>query len=264
MNDAELMQQFASYAFVLGVSTLRLAIAFVVLPLFTNELIPALVRNSIFVALALVVVILIPPIDINSLSMAEWVLIFAKEAFIGLAIGVFFGIFLWAFEAAGVIIDTQIGASMAMVFDPLSGHEVTLFGEFLARWSNYLFMAAGGLMLLTAIMMESYILWPIQEMMPNLSQAAISLFESEFARFFRFTLMIAAPVVVVVLIIDLTMGLVNRFAQRLNVFFLSNSLKSLAAILIVMVSLPLMVSTLVNQIAINNSDVLDYLSNLFG
>ena len=87
MNDAELMQQFASYAFVLGVSTLRLAIAFVVLPLFTNELIPALVRNSIFVALALVVVILIPPIDINSLSMAEWVLIFAKEAFIGLAIG---------------------------------------------------------------------------------------------------------------------------------------------------------------------------------
>ncbi len=63
-------------------------------------------------------------------------------------IGVFFGLYLWAFEAAGVVIDMQIGASFALFFDPIIGNEVTLIGSFLGRWASYVFLAAGGLMLL--------------------------------------------------------------------------------------------------------------------
>lgn len=100
---------FSTQALTIGLATLRIVVAFLLIPLFANDLIPALVRNAIFVSLAIMTVILQPPVDFESLSVLHWFSLVAKEIFIGMAIGIFFGIHLWAFDAAGQIIDTQIG-----------------------------------------------------------------------------------------------------------------------------------------------------------
>jgi len=42
----------------------RLAVAFIVLPIFSNELLPALVRNSVFVSLSLIVLVLHPALSV--------------------------------------------------------------------------------------------------------------------------------------------------------------------------------------------------------
>lgn len=246
-----------------GASTTRLVVAFLLLPLFSNELVPPLVRNSLFLALSIVVFTLQPDIAISNLEGHQWAAIYAKEAFLGLAIGVFFGVFLWAFESAGVIIDSQIGSSMAMIFDPLSGHEVTLFGEFIGRWINYIFLAAGGLLFLTLAVIESFVAWPLTATLPQLNLASLRLFESEFSRYLTLTLMIAAPVMVVIFIIDLAMGLINRFAQRLNVLFLSISLKGLAALLVLIMVLPILMQLLIRELGSHRAAVQPYLESLF-
>lgn len=246
-----------------GASTTRLVIAFLLLPLFSNDLIPPLVRNSLFLALSVVVFTLQPELSISDLAGHQWALIYAKEAFLGLAIGVFFGVFLWAFESAGMIIDNQIGTSMAMVFDPLSGNEVTLFGEFIGRWINYIFLAAGGLLFLTLAVIESFILWPLAATLPQLNMASVRLFEAEFTGFMTLTLMIAAPIMVVIFIIDLAMGLINRFAQRLNVLFLSISLKGLAALLMLIVITPILMQLLLRELDSHRNSVQPYLESLF-
>ena len=238
--------------------------AFIILPLFSSEVIPALVRNSVFVTLAVIAIVVQPPVDVATLTTAEWLNIFAKEAFIGMTIGVFFGVYLWAFEAAGVIIDTQIGSSMAMVFDPLSGHEVTLFGEFFSLWINYLFLAVGGLLLLVGVVLESYAAYPLDMPLGGLSVATVELFQSEFSRFVGFTLMIASPVVIVIFAIDLAMGLINRYAQQLNVLFLSMSLKSLAALIVIMTLLPFFFDLLVDEVAEHSGSVDNYLNKILG
>ena len=51
------------------------------------------------------------------------------------------------------------------------------------------------------------------------------------------TLLVAAPALVLLYVIEGVLGLINRFAQQLNVFSLSQSLKSVAAIWIVWVQL---------------------------
>lgn len=263
----ELLEQYdvlSSQVLVLGLSATRVAVAFLMLPLFSNELIPAMVRNSIFLTLALIAVVAQPAIDLQTLSSADWISLFAKEVLIGIVVGVFFGVYLWAFEAAGVLIDTQVGSSMAMIFDPLSGHEVTLFGEFLSLWVNYLFMAAGGLLLLNGAVLESYVLFPINEPLDGLRMASVRLFEAEYASFFTLMLMLASPIVVVIFTIDMCMGLINRYAQQLNVLFLSMSLKALAALLMLLIMMPFLVDLLRENIAQHSQSVERYLSHIVG
>ena len=247
-----------------GASTTRLIVAFMLLPLFSNDLIPPLVRNSLFLALSVIIFTLQPDISVSNLAGHQWAAIYAKEAFVGVVIGVFFGIFLWAFESAGMIIDSQIGTSMATVSDPLSGHDVTLLGEFIGRWINFIFMAAGGLLFLTVAVIESFVTWPLTAPLPDFRMASVVLFESEFSRYLTLTMMIASPVIVIAFIIDLAMGLVNRFAQRLNVLFLSNSLKGLAAVLVLLMVMPALVQLLVRELNAHRASVQLYLEKILG
>lgn len=262
MEQIALFDDFSNAVLLVALSATRVSVAFLVLPLFSNEAIPALVRNSIFVTLAIISIVIQPSVDVAEFTSARWINLFTKEAFIGITIGVFFGVYLWAFEAAGVLIDTQIGSSMAMIFDPLSGHEVTLFGEFFSLWINFLFLAVGGLLLLVGAILQSYAAFPINMPLGDLTAASLALFESEFSKFLTFTVMIASPIIIVIFAIDLAMGLINRYAQQLNVLFLSMSLKSLAALIVLIVLMPFFFDLLVEEIAEHSGAIDQYLERI--
>lgn len=221
-----------------------------------------MVRNSMFLALALLSILIQPSAQVDQFSTAMWINLFAKEALIGIVIGIFFGVFLWAFEAAGVVIDMQIGASFALFFDPVVGNEVTLIGAFLSRWASFIFLASGGLLIMTTALLESFVIWPLVEPISSIRSASVALFEAELSRFMSITLRIAGPIMVVIFIIDVAMGLINRFAQQFNVFFLSMSLKSMAAILLLIVLLPFLMTVLVDEMQIQAANIGDILNNV--
>jgi type III secretion protein T len=264
MENTFLFDLLTDKVLLLAISTLRLAVALLVVPIFSDEIIPPLIRNSLFISIAIVVVYLQPDFDLNTLTVTDWLSLVAKELFIGLVLGFFFGLFLWAFEAAGTIIDTQIGASMAMVYDPISGHEITLFGEFLGRWANFLFIAAGGLLFLSVAILKSYAIWPAFEPIPNLQQATLDFFRFEFSRFIKLILMIASPVIIVVFMVDLCMGIINRFAKRMDIIFISLALKGLAALLLLIILVPTMVDILMTQLDLHRNGLDDFARRIIG
>lgn len=264
MESPDIFAILSDQALLIGLATTRIAVAFLLLPVFTSELVPPLVRNAIFVAFALISIVLQPALPAAHLDVQDWIVLFAKEALVGAAVGVLFGIFLWAFEAAGQVIDTQIGATMAQIIDPLSGHQTSLTGTFLSRLANYVFMAAGGLLPLLGTLLESFALWPIGQALPNLTQAGIMIFEAEFSHFIRLTLLIAAPMLVILFIIDGVLGLVNRYAQQLNVFFLSMSLKALAAVAILLVMVSTLMQLLIDELVSHAGALPILLHSVFG
>lgn len=240
----ELLSAYGSlgdWALLLGLSSARVAVAFLLVPLFTAELIPATVRNAIFLSIALLGLALQPPAHKLVLTSWQWVTLFAKEAFIGGAIGFLFAGVLWAFEAAGQVIDNKIGATQAQVSDPLSGSQVTLNGALFGRLGSWIFMAGGGFMLMIGALIESYARWPVMAPPPSLSAAGVQLFESELGRIMLLTLLIAAPALVLLYLIDAVLGLINRFAQQLNVISLSMSIKAVASVWIIWVQLAALV-----------------------
>jgi len=262
MDNVSWLSLLGDNVIFIALSAMRVSTVFLLLPLFSNDSVPALVRNAMFLSLALLSILVQPVAPVDQFTTATWLSLFAKEAFIGMIIGIFFGLYLWAFEAAGVVIDMQIGASFALYFDPIVGNEVTLFGSFLGRWASYVFLAAGGLMLLVGALIESFAIWPLVQPIDSLRSASVALFEAELSRFMSLTIRIAGPIMAVIFVIDVAMGLINRYAQQFNVFFLSMSLKSLAAVLLLVVLLPFLIEILHSEIQVQSAHIDDYLRRI--
>ncbi len=264
METLPLLGSLSDQALLLGLCTTRIAVAFLLLPLFTGDLIPATVRSAIYLSFGVLALALQPPVSHAAIMQINWLLMFAKEAFIGGAIGFLFGSVLWAFEAAGQLIDTKVGATTAQVTDPLSGQQTPLTGAFLGRLANFVFMFSGGLLLLIGTLLDSYRLWPVMASQPVLVQAGVTLFEAEFGRLMLLSILIAAPSLVVLFAIDGVLGLVNRFAQQLNVFSLSMSLKTWASTLVLMLTLTSLVQQLIADIQQRPGIVLRLVRALLG
>ncbi len=221
-----------------------------------------MVRNSLFVGFSLIVIALQPDLANMRLTMPGWIGLFAREAVIGLVIGFFFATILWAFEAAGSVIDAKSGATMAQIVDPLSGQNTTLNGAFLGRLANFVFMFSGGLLLLVNVLLQSYAIFPIAPSAPRLELHGAALFEGEFGRFMSLTVAFAAPALVILTVVEGGLGILNRFAPQLNVFTLSLAVKSWLAVLIVLATSGLLIQTLISEIAERPAVVMEVLRSL--
>ncbi len=264
MESLKLFGPLGDMALLLGLSATRVAVAFLLVPLFTSDLIPALVRSAMFMAIALLGLAMQPSAAPLVLSSWQWISMFAKEAFIGGAIGILFAGVMWAFEAAGQVIDTKVGTTQAQVMDPLSGHQTSLNGAFFARLASWVFMAGGGFMVMVGCLLESYARWPVRAALPSLAEGGAQLFETEFGRIMLLTLLVAAPALVLLYLVDGVLGLINRFAQQLNVFSLSMSLKAMAATWIIWIQVVTLVQLLQDDLLSRGGVVLRSLRSLLG
>lgn len=235
-----------------ALASARFATAFVMIPLFAPQTIPPLVRNSLIITLGGVAFFLQPGVDPATMTAFDWARLLLKEATAGVVIGFIFGTWLWAMEAAGEIIDAQIGATIGQIFDPNAGAMVSLNGAFLGRLAHVVFAAAGGIMLLVGAVMESYVVWPMAADWADLDARGLIVFENEFGRLMMLALLFASPVLILLYVIDAGLGLLNRFAQQLNVFTLSLSIKSWAATLLLLVLVPLFVETAMRELMVRN------------
>lgn len=234
MNGAGWMDQ----ALLTALFSARFGFAFVLVPIFAAETIAPLVRNSIVIVLGGVAYSAQPAIEPAAISAFGWARLLLKEAAAGLVIGFFFGTILWAMEAAGEVIDAKIGATIGQVTEPLGGNMTSLNGALLGRLANVIFAAGGGILLLVATVMESFAIWPMAADWPSLDAASLAVFEDEFGRLMALVALFAAPVLVFLYVIDAGLGLLNRFAQQLNVLSLSLSIKNWAATLLLVLLAP--------------------------
>ena len=130
----------------------------------------------------------------------------------------------------------------------------SLTGSLLQRLAHVLFAAWGGLLLLVGTIMESFVIWPIARSWPVLDPQSLILFEGEFGRLMTLALVFAAPILVMLYVVDAALGLLNRFAQQLNVFSLSLSIKSWAATALLLILVPLLAQAVLMDLS-TRSDV---------
>lgn len=235
-------------ALLVGVASARFAFAFIMMPLFSATIMPATVRNSIIVAFGLIALAMPMTFDPAQLTATQWLWVYAKEAVAGVTIGFFFGTILWAMGAAGEIIDTKVGATIAQIIDPLSNMAQPLDAVLLGRFAQIVFVSAGGITILVGTIMLSFAVWPLGPGDLKFDVDAAGLFEGEFGRMFAIAFIIAAPALIILYIVDAGLGLLNRFAQQFNVFTLSLPIKSAAATFVIIMILPLLADAVVNDL----------------
>jgi type III secretion protein T len=221
-----------------GVALPRIGAAFLTLPLLGAEVVPPLVRNVFAISLALALTpFLAATSDLTNLTAIGWASVLVKELVIGAMLGYLFGSIIWALEGAGEIIDAKIGATTAQIVDPVLGHQTSLTASFFSRLATYLFVAFGGLSLFIEVLLASYRVWPIDAPWPSFVWNTEALFARRFADYIVMMLMFAAPVLLVLSLVELAFGLINRYAEHLNILTTSMAVKAWMSTFVLLLAL---------------------------
>jgi type III secretion protein T len=161
-----------------------------------------------------------------------------KESFLGFILAYVSGLVFWAIQSAGFLMDNQRGASSASTNDPLSGEETSPLGSFLFQFLIYIFLASHALTTFLTLLFETYLFWPPAVWRPDLLSPDLALFIAGLAAHLMTQMcLLAAPVVLAALLVDVSLGLINRFASQLNVYVLAMPIKSGLAMFIVLLLL---------------------------
>lgn len=152
-----------------------------------------------------------------------------KELFIGLAIGYLLGAPFWAIQAAGELIDTQRGISNpAMPSDPSSKSQASATNLLLGLLAITIFVAADGMNLVVDILYGSYRLWPVGSTLPGFD--AVGEVGRLADHVLRLGLTVGGPVVALMLLLELCVALLGRFAPSLHLSEQGAILKNAAAL----------------------------------
>ena len=163
-----------------------------------------------------------------------------------------------------MLIDAKAGTQLAQIVDPINGQQTSQTGQFLARLATYVFMASGGFMFMVGALVESFAVWPVTASLPALRPGTLGVFEAEFGRLMLLATMIAAPVIVILFVLEGALGLMNRYAPNLNLLAIALPLKALVAVMLVAVLLGTTVDLMVREFTTRHLGLLPLVERLFG
>ncbi|WP_179957762.1 type III secretion system export apparatus subunit SctT [Exilibacterium tricleocarpae] len=220
----------------LALSWPRIMVILWIFPSLTEAVISTAVRSAVAISLSLIAApVVYEDLPSQGISLGVGLAIIVKEVFIGLLIGFMIALPFWTAITIGFLIDTQRGAFMASLISPFFRGRVSPLGTLLAQALTVLFFSSGGFLVLLDSLYQSYVFWPVPAFFPHMNSGDFSYFVHAFGTILYFTVFLAAPVVLILFLIDLSMGLINRFVPQLNVFFLSLPIKGALAIFIMLI-----------------------------
>jgi len=158
------------------------------------------------------------------------------EIAIGALIG--FGSSLVFFAAAmgGEFLDTVRGTLTANLLVPQLQVQTTLLGDFYFQLFVVLYLLGGGHLFFLSAVMDSLQIFPPTGEMPAVALVNASFLKMAVA-LFGIMVKIVAPAILVLLMVDIVLGVANRMAPQLDVFFVGLGIKPALGLLVVALSL---------------------------
>ena len=158
----------------------------------------------------------VPPLPDNS-----WMLLalIGPELLIGLMMGTIIRMAMSALSTAGEIAAMTTSLSFAQMANPMNGMGGSAIGVLMTTMGMVIIFTANIHHVFLNALADSYGLFPMGRM-PSISDAS-DLTLATVSSSFRLGLQLAAPFVVLSLIINISLGLANRVMPQFQVFFIS-------------------------------------------
>jgi flagellar biosynthetic protein FliR len=151
------------------------------------------------------------PVDLPELSLG---VVVAREAIIGLSLGFALRALIAAAEFAGHLSGQQIGFSYGATIDPQSGVRNNMLATLYGSLATLGFLAINGHHMALRALAQSYAALPIGG--GQLDASVVSSVRDIFALVFVVAIRLAAPIVIVLLVVELVIGLISRASPALN------------------------------------------------
>ncbi len=207
----------------------RLAPIFFMLPFLNSGVLTGAPRQAVIILVALgfwpAVGLPLPALD----SLAFFGLLL-REAGIGVLLGCLLCWPFWVLHGMGNLIDNQRGAMLSNTVDPANGVDTSELANFLQLFAAAVYLEGGGMLLMVETVARSYQLCPPTRTCEISLPSLVALLDGLVGKI----LVISAPVVAALLISEALLGLLSRYAPQMNAFSVSLTVKSLVALVVLM------------------------------
>jgi len=232
----------------------RVAGLFIDAPVLSAKSIPSTVKTALAIWLTTVLWFVVPVRALPD-SMTTFTLALLVEIFIGYIIGFVASIVLLSAQAAGDILDMQMGLSVANVLSPTTGAMTSITGTFMFLIALVVFLLVDGHHMVFAALHQSFVAIPIISFIdfskPNLLLQMIDLL-----RFFWIaTIQLCAPMLLLIFLSDFSFGIVSRVAPQVNVFMLGFQVKPSLGLLGLMMISPLLINHMMTLIGLTGNEI---------
>lgn len=209
-----------------------------VLPVIAMSDLPGMVRQVVAMALCLPLLPMTHHVATTvDLVPFVWMLTIFKELAIGAFIGFGLGVFVWVFAHLGELVDNEAGYSNLYIFNNILGTSTGPFTTTATQAGIALFIAVGGLRVAMETLLGSYLVWPIDQAVPRGKLLFEAFAITHMETLFSLTVKLAAPAMLILLIIEVGLGLVARFGRQIDISSISFAVKALAGLLVIAVLL---------------------------
>lgn len=224
----------------------RIAGLLMVAPVIGTRSVPVRIRLIMAIAITLVIAPVVPSFNyIDPLSL-KGVFVSIEQITIGIAMGLTVRVIFVALEISGQMIGQLMGLMLASMVDPTNGNQVPIIGQFYLLLATLLFLAIDGHLFMIQHLAESFYLMPIGN--GGISHEGIWIFINWISVVLATAVLIALPVIVSMLIVNVGFGVLTRSAPQLNIFAVGFPIMIIMGIIVIMITLDSFVPHIINLI----------------
>ncbi len=216
---------------------LRLSLVIFLMPPFNNARFPPNAKALFVLVLTTLLFPLlrdvVPPL---SFQPGPLVCMVASEVLVALLMSLSMHIILGAFEFAGELISFQAGISMAQVVDPQGGFQISIVSNLIELFALLLFFTLNGHHVILKIIVESFRILPVGQFLPD--ALTMDRFVLASGQLFVIAIKLAAPVLIVLFLIQVGLGVISKFVPNINILVTSFPITIIFGLLFTGLALP--------------------------
>ncbi len=216
----------------------RIGAALLAAPIFSSAGVPVQLRVAITGAIAILITAWTDVAVPTALLSAQGLVAVAGEVLIGLAMGFVIQITFAAPTLAAEVISGTMGMSIATAADPNSGAGSTALGQYFSILLTLAFLAVDAHLQFISLIVRSYDVFP-----PGQAWLSAGQFEQivDFGGDMLVTaVLLALPVTLILLLVNVATGVISRSAPSLNLFALGLPAGVFAGMIALVLAAPLL------------------------
>ena len=231
-TEAQISQWLAGFMWPL----LRIGAMFMAAPIFNTRQIPVRFRMLLAVLVTVLVQPVLPDSPVVSVFSTDALLIASQQIAIGVVLGFMMQMTFQALIFGGQVMAYSMGLGFANMMDPTNGVQVPVVAQFWLILAMLAFLMMNGHLVLISAIVDTFTVLPVAT--DGLSRAGIWELLSWASRMFAAGVVMAMPVIISLLLINIGMGVVSRAAPQLNVFAIGFPITLLMGFVLIWITLP--------------------------
>lgn len=214
----------------------RIGSMFIAIPVFSLPVVPARIRVLASVLITSVVFPLLPPLPPVALFSYQGFMVAVQQFALGLTAGFILQMVFSVILVAGQTIAYSMGLGFASLVDPATGVQVPVVSQVFVIAASLLFLSYDGHLLLIEMLAQSFTTLPIAA--GGMEKSDLWRVIAWSSQIFAGGVLLALPVMVTLLFVNISFGVASRAAPQLQIFGVGFPISLMLGMVLIWISLP--------------------------